>query len=101
MRTTRFLLLAGAMASFLPLAACATADLQKGLQTANEVCVILQADGPIFLALADANGVPVPVSGKAATALAADCAAVGAVAASVPPPAGAAVQTVTLPPKPG
>lgn len=101
MRTTRILCIVGAISCFGPLAACTTAQGFQALQTANEVCTVLQADGPLFIALADANGVPVPATGKAATAIAADCAAVGAVAASVPPPAGAAVLVVTLPPKPG
>lgn len=81
----------------LLLAGCATAA--QDIQVANEVCAVLQADGPIFIALADANGVPIPATGRAATAIAADCAVVGAVAASVPPP-GAQVQTVILPVKP-
>lgn len=94
--------LALALTSLAPLAACSTADqarLQTGLQDAAEVCSVLTATGPVLVALADANGVPVPATGKAATAVQADCAAVQAVVANLPagqaPPA-----TVTLPPKP-
>jgi hypothetical protein len=81
----------GVLCCFGPLAACTTAQLTQ----AAEVCQIVQADGPVFIALANANGVPVSASGKAATAIAADCAAVGAVAASLP--AGVTPKTVTLP----
>lgn len=93
----RAVYLAGAILAFLPLAACATT--QQDLQTASEVCSVLTASGPVLVALADANGIPVPATGKAATAVQADCAAVQAVVTALPPNQTVPA-TVTLPPKP-
>jgi hypothetical protein len=82
----------GALASFFPLVGCTTAQLasfNQGVAQAQEVCQVITASGPAFVALADVNGVPRTVSGKAADVLAADCAVISA----IPAPAGAVATT--------
>jgi len=89
--------LLAALTAFVPLAGCTTTQLAQGLQTSAEVCQIAQADGPVLVALADVNGVPLDASRKAAAIVQADCAAIGAVAAA-PGLQAAPGAVVTLPP---
>jgi hypothetical protein len=61
-------------------------------------CAQATATGPIVVALADAAGVPVTVTGKAADVVAEACAVIGAIPVS-PPPAPAAAPVVAAPVK--
>jgi len=56
-------------------------------------CAIATANGPLVIALANAAGVPVTVTGKAAGAVAAACAVIGGIPV-VPPPSPAAAPVV-------
>jgi hypothetical protein len=61
-------------------------------------CAKAMPDAPLVVALADALGAPVIVTGLAANVVAADCAAIGAIPVSPPPvPAAAPVVAVKLP----
>lgn len=76
------------------LAACTTAQLQTGLAEAQEVCQIASVNGPVFVALADANGIPMKTTNKGAAVIQADCAAI----AAIPAPGAKPSATVALPP---
>lgn len=63
----------------------------QAVQTGQEVCAI----GQTIVALQNADGTPVTVTGKAATDVANACKAVNGIVVS-PPPAGTTVPTITV-----
>jgi hypothetical protein len=86
------------VSSLLALAAC-SATTQTSAVTAGQLfCAKATADGPLVVALADAVGAPVVVTGLASAVVAADCAAINAIPVSPPAaPASAPTVSATLP----
>ncbi len=80
----------------LLLAGCSaqqTATVNRVVAEGQLYCAIATVNGPLVVALANAAGAPVTVTGKAASAVAADCAVIGAIP-TVPPPVPAAAPVV-------
>jgi hypothetical protein len=91
----RFLI---ASAGLLALAGCSTAQQQSAVAAGQLYCAKASVDGPLIVALADALGAPVIVTGLAANIVAADCAAIGGIPVTPPAnPAAAPVVAVALP----
>jgi hypothetical protein len=84
------------VAGVLAVSGCAPSQLVANGQL---YCAKTSADGPLIVALADALGAPVIVTGLAANVVAADCAAIDAIPVTPPAnPAAAPVVAVALPP---
>lgn len=72
----------------LALSACSdatTARVDRVIVQGQAFCARATATGPLVVALADAAGVPISVTGRTASSVAAACAAVGAIPVSPPP----------------
>lgn len=83
------------------LVACTTsqqATEQRVVAQGQLFCAKATADGPLVVALADAAGVPITVTGQASTVVAAACAAINAI--PVTPPANPAAAPVVAAPIP-
>jgi len=75
------------LACLTALAACSGADqasVERAVVQGQLFCAKAQASGPLVVALADAAGVPISVTGRTASAVAAACAAIGAIPVSPP-----------------
>lgn len=80
------------------LAACSTTTTNSAVTSGQLFCAKATTDGPLVVALADAFGAPVVVTGLASAVVAADCAAINAVPVSPPTvPASVPTVSVTLP----
>lgn len=91
----RFLI---ASTALLSIAGCSAAQQQSAVAAGQLFCAKASVDGPLIVALADAFGAPVIVTGLASNVVAADCAAIDAIPVTPPPnPAAAPVVAVTLP----
>lgn len=92
------------MRPFLPalalaLVGCSAAQQTAAVQKGQLFCAEATANGPLVVALADALGAPVVVTGLTAKVVADDCLAIQAVPVTPPAnPAAAPVVAVTLPP---
>lgn len=65
-------------------AACSATQQAQTVAAGQLFCAKATADGPLVVALANALGAPVIVTGLASTVVAADCAAIGAIPVSPP-----------------
>lgn len=84
---------------FLPLvliAGCSSAQQQTVVKSGQLFCAKATADGPLVVALADALGAPIIVTGLGANIVAADCALIQGTPV-VPPPNPAAAPVVAVP----
>jgi hypothetical protein len=91
----RFLIVPAAL---LLVSGCTAAQQQRDVAAGQLFCVKATVDGPLVVALADAAGAPVIVTGLAANIVANDCAAINAIPVTPPAnPAAAPVVAVALP----
>jgi hypothetical protein len=70
-----------------------TDQANRAVAVGQLFCSVASGSGPIVVALADASGVPVTVTGKAASTVAAACGVIGGIPV-IPPPAPAAAPVV-------
>lgn len=68
----------------LALAGCTSASVSNAVTEGQLYCATASAAGPLVVALANANGVPVTVTGKASADVAAACAVIGAIPVAPP-----------------
>lgn len=81
------------------LAGCSANQTNSAVVAGELFCAKATADGPLIVALADALGAPVIVTGLASAVVQADCAAIGAIPVTPPPnPAAAPVVAAPVPP---
>ena len=88
--------------SLLALGACSaaqTSSINAVIAQGQSYCALATATGPLVVALANAQGVPVIVTNKTAQEVAAACALIGAI--PVTPPANAAAAPVVAAPVAG
>lgn len=78
------------------LAGCQSASVDKAVVAGQLFCATATTAGPLVVALADASGVPVTVTGKSADVVAKACAVIGAIPVT-PPPAPAQAPVVAAP----
>ena len=93
-RTPLSAILIGAICALL--AACSPADQQKLANVSADLvkggaafCAVATQNGPLVVALANAAGAPVSVTGQTATAVAAGCALINAIPVAPPASVGA------------
>jgi hypothetical protein len=77
------------------LAACSPAQQARIVADGTLFCATATTTGPLVVALADASGAPVIVTGMASAAVAADCALLGGIPV-VPPPVPSAAPVVAV-----
>ena len=84
--------------ALLALAGCSTTTtpVSNAVVDGQLFCAEATATGPLVVALADASGVPVTVTGKASTVVSDACAVIGAI--PVAPPANPAAAPVVAAP---
>lgn len=81
----------------LLLAGCSAAQQQRVVAAGQLFCAKATVDGPLTVALADALGAPVIVTGLTADVVKADCAVIQAIPVTPPPnPAAAPVVAAVL-----
>lgn len=78
------------------LASCSPAQQATAVKDGQLFCASATATGPLVVALANAAGAPVIVTGLAAQTVASDCAAIGAIPVA-PPPVPASTPVVAAP----
>lgn len=81
------------------LGGCTAAQTNSAVVDGQLFCARATSAGPLVVALADATGVPVIVSGMTSSLVAADCAAIDAIPVS-PPASPATAPVVAVPVKP-
>lgn len=87
--------LSGSFAALLLLSNCTPAQQQRAVVEGQLFCAQATATGPLVVALADAAGAPVVVTGMASSVVAADCALINAIPV-MPPPVPAAAPVVAV-----
>jgi len=83
----------------LLLVGCTAAQTNTVVKDGQLFCAKATVDGPLVVAVADAAGTPVIVTGLAAAVVKGDCALIDAIPVTPPPnPAAAPVVAVAVPP---
>jgi hypothetical protein len=72
------------LTGLLCLGACTTTQQETAVRDGQLFCAVSTATGPLVVALADAAGVPVTVTNKTSSVVAASCAVIGAIPVSPP-----------------